>query len=96
VYHDADAIAVDIPIGLPVRKVRQADIEARHFLGSRWRSVFRQRLVVGPLTRHEPNVGEEAHDPPSRSSFSLPRLAPTADLSLEVASPPTSLRTPDG
>jgi hypothetical protein len=59
-----------------------------------------ESLEVGVALREE-NVGEVerkdlGHDPASRSSFSLPRLAPTADFSFEVASPPTSLRTPDG
>jgi predicted RNase H-like nuclease len=39
-HRDAEVIAVDIPIGLPVGEVRQADIAARQFLESRWRSVF--------------------------------------------------------
>ena len=34
--------------------------------------------------------------PPSKSSFSLSKLAPTAELSLDVARPPTNLSTPDG
>jgi hypothetical protein len=34
--------------------------------------------------------------PPSKSSFSLSKLAPTAELSLDVARPPTNRSTPDG
>lgn len=37
---DADAIGVDIPIGLPARGPRSADIEARRFVGPRRSSVF--------------------------------------------------------
>lgn len=37
---DAEGIAIDIPIGLPARGRRQADIEARRALGPRGRSVF--------------------------------------------------------
>lgn len=37
---DADAIGVDIPIGLPERGRRAADIEARAFIGPRRNSVF--------------------------------------------------------
>ena len=33
-------LAVDIPIGLPETGLRAADLEARRFVGRRWRSVF--------------------------------------------------------
>lgn len=39
-FADAEVLAVDIPIGLPVQGVRVADIEARKFLGSRRSTVF--------------------------------------------------------
>jgi predicted RNase H-like nuclease len=37
---DAEVIAVDIPIGLPVAPPRAADSAARHFIGARSSSVF--------------------------------------------------------
>lgn len=37
---DADAIAIDIPIGLPTGGPREADVLAREFLGARRNSVF--------------------------------------------------------
>lgn len=37
---DAEVIAVDIPIGLPVAPPRPADSAARHFIGARSSSVF--------------------------------------------------------
>ena len=37
---DADAIAIDIPIGLPTGGAREADVLAREFLGARRNSVF--------------------------------------------------------
>jgi predicted RNase H-like nuclease len=37
---ELSVLAVDIPIGLPEAGVRTADLEARRFVGSRWRSVF--------------------------------------------------------
>ena len=40
VARDADAVAIDIPIGLPHRGRREADLQAREFLGSRRNSVF--------------------------------------------------------
>lgn len=39
-YHDAGAIAVDIPIGLSQSGCRRVDVEARAFLGPRRHSVF--------------------------------------------------------
>ena len=36
----ADAITIDIPIGLPTEGVRAADREARKFVGARRKSVF--------------------------------------------------------
>ena len=38
--HDASAVAIDIPIGLPVAGRREADLKAREFLGPRRSSVF--------------------------------------------------------
>ena len=40
VAHDASAVAIDIPIGLPVAGRREADLQARQFLGPRRSSVF--------------------------------------------------------
>lgn len=40
VAHDASAVAIDIPIGLPVAGRREADRQAREFLGPRRGSVF--------------------------------------------------------
>lgn len=37
---EASAIGIDIPIGLPDRSSRAADVEARRFVGKRWQSVF--------------------------------------------------------
>lgn len=37
---DVDAVAIDIPIGLPEAGVRQCDVEARRLLGRRGLSVF--------------------------------------------------------
>jgi predicted RNase H-like nuclease len=37
---EVTVLAVDIPIGLPEAGFRAADLEARRFVGSRWRSVF--------------------------------------------------------
>jgi predicted RNase H-like nuclease len=39
-WSDADAVAVDIPIGLPDTPLRDAEREARKFVGERWPSVF--------------------------------------------------------
>ena len=36
----ADAVAIDIPIGLPVATPREADLRARDFLGARRNSIF--------------------------------------------------------
>lgn len=40
VFRDAEAIGVDIPIGLPERPARPADLDARIFVGPRRSSVF--------------------------------------------------------
>ena len=40
VLADAKIIAVDIPIGLLDDTIRQADVEAKHFLGKRASSVY--------------------------------------------------------
>jgi len=37
---DAEAVAIDIPIGLPVGGRREADVKAREFVGARRSSVF--------------------------------------------------------
>jgi predicted RNase H-like nuclease len=40
-YHDAQVIAVDMPIGLPMAaERRRADLEAKAFVGAQYRSVF--------------------------------------------------------
>jgi predicted RNase H-like nuclease len=55
-YQHVSVIAVDIPIGLPTKGVREADIEARSFLGPRWQSVF----VTPPRRAIEAPSYEEA------------------------------------
>lgn len=40
VVPEADAVAIDIPIGLPTKGRREADVQARGFLGARRNSVF--------------------------------------------------------
>lgn len=53
---DAQAIAVDVPIGLPIgRDPRRADVEAQRFVGARKRSVFETfpRRVMEALTHRE-------------------------------------------
>jgi predicted RNase H-like nuclease len=49
---------VDIPIGLPLERCRQADLEARTFVGPRWRSVFLTppRAVLEAPTYSEANA----------------------------------------
>lgn len=48
---DADAMAIDIPIGLPTGGARKADVVARDFLGARRSSVFltpaREAITAG-------------------------------------------------
>ena len=50
---DVAAIAIDIPIGLPARGRRAADVEARPLLGPRWSSIF--------LTPVRAALAEETH-----------------------------------
>jgi predicted RNase H-like nuclease len=55
-YHDAGAIAVDIPIGLPQSGYRRVDLEARAFVGLRRNSVF----MTAPLGVMQAATYEEA------------------------------------
>jgi len=52
---DADVVAIDIPIGLPVRGRRAADLEAKQVLGKRGSSVFfvPVRAALEALTHKE-------------------------------------------
>lgn len=50
---NVSTIAIDIPIGLPERGRRAADVEARELLGSRWSSIF--------LTPVRAALAEETH-----------------------------------
>jgi predicted RNase H-like nuclease len=54
-HPDAAAIVVDVPIGLPVRGRRTADVEARRFVGRRSSSVFAAppRTVLEAATYRE-------------------------------------------
>jgi predicted RNase H-like nuclease len=55
-YHDAGAIAVDIPIGLPQSGRRRVDLEARAFVGLRRNAVF----LTAPLSVLQAATYEEA------------------------------------
>ncbi len=58
---DADSVAIDIPIGLPTGGHRQADLEARAFVGKRRNSVF--------LTPVREAIVAETHALASRAAF---------------------------
>jgi predicted RNase H-like nuclease len=71
----AGIIAVDIPIGLPEKGPRQADVEARRFVGPRRSSVFPTptRAILEAPTYDEAIVLAQALGGPgvSRQSFAL-------------------------
>lgn len=56
----ADALAIDIPIGLPTNGPREADLLAREFLGIRRNSVF--LTPSGRLSRRIPMPGPHSGD----------------------------------
>ena len=74
---DAEVIAVDIPIGLPVAGRRRADAEARAFVGPRWASVFwtPPRAALLAPTYREAVAACEAHGSPrlSQQAYGLRR-----------------------
>ena len=81
----AGIIAVDIPIGLPEKGPRQADVEARRFVGARRSSVFPTppRSVLEAATYNEALALAQAHGGPgiSRQSFALaPKILEVDDV----------------
>jgi predicted RNase H-like nuclease len=74
-HRDAGVIVVDIPIGLPERGPRQADVEARRFVGPRRSSVFPTppRAVLEAATYEDAVTLARALSGPgiSKQSFAL-------------------------
>ncbi|HLQ62019.1 MAG TPA: DUF429 domain-containing protein [Candidatus Acidoferrales bacterium] len=72
----AEAVGVDIPIGLPESGWRPADLEARRFIGRRWPSVFRTPTRALLETPWSPGLGIslQAHGM-GRRIFEVERVA---------------------
>jgi len=89
---DADAVAIDIPIGLPEEGVRACDVEARRRLGRRGVSVFAApvRPVLGCATYAEARLvlAERGGASMSAQAFGIVRAVAAVDAAVTPADEP--------
>ena len=85
-----DVMTIDIPIGLPDRGTRQADLDVRTALGRRWQSVFLtpvRRAIEAPTYDEANRIAREINNAGiSRQAYSLQKKILEVDRWISTAS----------